>query len=210
MLMISRDKTSSSSLHPHLEWESLYLWSQLWCDSRQSKGHISQQHVAEPSARHVDAQLLLCLRNGLCHHHSTPADSLTHLLLFGWDVKSIHSPMFAYLNSFTVFMVIFFCSSVQQGSAVRMMSEALRERELAATELSLLIQELQALRHNLTMRGGTWERDTSPCTKIYLYGTRDVLKYSYIWFCRGFLPEKLTFVKIVTSHFDKWGYCQNW
>lgn len=45
---------------------------------------------------------------------------------------------------------------VQQGGAVRMLTEAVREKEAAATELSLLIQELQALRHNLTaMRGGT-------------------------------------------------------
>lgn len=45
---------------------------------------------------------------------------------------------------------------VQQGGAIRMLTEAVREKETAATELSLLIQELQALRHNLTaMRGGT-------------------------------------------------------
>ncbi|XP_044065918.1 uncharacterized protein si:dkey-20d21.12 isoform X2 [Siniperca chuatsi] len=45
---------------------------------------------------------------------------------------------------------------VQQGGAVRMLTEAVREKDAAATELSLLIQELQALRHNLTaMRGGT-------------------------------------------------------
>lgn len=45
---------------------------------------------------------------------------------------------------------------VQQGSAIRMLTEAVREKEAAATELSLLIQELQMLRHNLTAaRGGT-------------------------------------------------------
>lgn len=39
---------------------------------------------------------------------------------------------------------------VQQGGAVERLTEALKEKEAAATELSLLIQELQALRHNLT------------------------------------------------------------
>ncbi|KAF1390725.1 hypothetical protein PFLUV_G00060980 [Perca fluviatilis] len=54
----------------------------------------------------------------------------------------------------TVLLIFYFL--VQQGGAVRMLTEALREKEAAATELSLLIQELQALRHNLTaMRGGT-------------------------------------------------------
>lgn len=54
----------------------------------------------------------------------------------------------------TVLLIFYFL--VQQGGAVRMLTEALREKEEAAKELSLLIQELQALRHNLTaMRGGT-------------------------------------------------------
>nr|XP_046253643.1 uncharacterized protein si:dkey-20d21.12 [Scatophagus argus]XP_046253644.1 uncharacterized protein si:dkey-20d21.12 [Scatophagus argus]XP_046253645.1 uncharacterized protein si:dkey-20d21.12 [Scatophagus argus]XP_046253646.1 uncharacterized protein si:dkey-20d21.12 [Scatophagus argus] len=54
----------------------------------------------------------------------------------------------------TVLLIFYFL--VQQGGTVRMLTEALREKEAAATELSLLIQELQALRHNLTaMRGGT-------------------------------------------------------
>eukprot|EP00064_Thunnus_orientalis_P021410 superscaffoldBa00006475_g21573 len=45
---------------------------------------------------------------------------------------------------------------VQQGGALRMLTDAVREKEAAATELSLLIQELQTLRHNLTaMRGAT-------------------------------------------------------
>ncbi|KAF3860192.1 hypothetical protein F7725_000447 [Dissostichus mawsoni] len=35
-----------------------------------------------------------------------------------------------------------------------MLTEAVREKEAAATELSLLIQQLQALRHNLTALGG--------------------------------------------------------
>lgn len=43
---------------------------------------------------------------------------------------------------------------VQQGGAVHRLTEALKEREAAATELSLLIQELQALRHNLTALRG--------------------------------------------------------
>lgn len=46
--------------------------------------------------------------------------------------------------------------TVQQGGAVQRLTEALKQKEAAATELSLLIQELQALRHNLTaLRGGT-------------------------------------------------------
>ncbi|XP_050927044.1 uncharacterized protein si:dkey-20d21.12 isoform X1 [Lates calcarifer] len=54
----------------------------------------------------------------------------------------------------TVLLIFYFL--VQQGGAIRMLTEAVREKETAATELSLLIQELQALRHNLTaMRGGT-------------------------------------------------------
>ncbi|XP_034732825.1 uncharacterized protein si:dkey-20d21.12 [Etheostoma cragini] len=54
----------------------------------------------------------------------------------------------------TVLLIFYFL--VQQGGAVQMLTEAVREKEAAATELSLLIQELQALRRNLTaMRGGT-------------------------------------------------------
>ncbi|XP_041860871.1 uncharacterized protein si:dkey-20d21.12 isoform X2 [Melanotaenia boesemani] len=53
----------------------------------------------------------------------------------------------------TVLLIFYFL--VQQGGAIRMLTEAVREKEAAATELSLLIQELQALRLNLTaMRGG--------------------------------------------------------
>lgn len=43
---------------------------------------------------------------------------------------------------------------VQQSSVVQRLTEALKEKEVAATELSLLIQELQALRHNLTALRG--------------------------------------------------------
>lgn len=43
---------------------------------------------------------------------------------------------------------------VQQGGAVQRLTEALKEKEVAATELSLLIQELQALRRNLTALRG--------------------------------------------------------
>ncbi|CAK6979598.1 uncharacterized protein si:dkey-20d21.12 isoform X1 [Scomber scombrus] len=54
----------------------------------------------------------------------------------------------------TVLLIFYFL--VQQGGALRMLNEAVREKEVAATELSLLIKELQALRHNLTTtRGGT-------------------------------------------------------
>lgn len=54
----------------------------------------------------------------------------------------------------TVLLIFYFL--VQQGGAVRMLTEALKEKEAAARELSLLIQELQSLRHNLTaLRGGT-------------------------------------------------------
>ncbi|AWP09388.1 Hypothetical protein SMAX5B_002694 [Scophthalmus maximus] len=54
----------------------------------------------------------------------------------------------------TVFLIFYFL--VQQGGAIQILTEAVREKEAAATELSILIQELQTLRHNLTaMRGGT-------------------------------------------------------
>ncbi|KAK2897863.1 uncharacterized protein si:dkey-20d21.12 [Channa argus] len=54
----------------------------------------------------------------------------------------------------TVLLIFYFL--VQQGSAIQMLTEAVREKEAAATELTLLIQELQALRRNLTaVRGGT-------------------------------------------------------
>lgn len=44
---------------------------------------------------------------------------------------------------------------VQQGGALQRLTEAVRQKEAAATQLSQLIQELQALRHNLTVtRGG--------------------------------------------------------
>ncbi|XP_056278253.1 uncharacterized protein si:dkey-20d21.12 [Pseudoliparis swirei] len=53
-------------------------------------------------------------------------------------------------------VLLIFYLLVQQGGAVRTLTEAVKEREVAATQLSLLIQELQALRLNLTaMRGGT-------------------------------------------------------
>lgn len=55
-----------------------------------------------------------------------------------------------------VFFCLFVSLTVQQGGAVQRLTEALKQKEAAATELSLLIQELQALRHNLTaLRGGT-------------------------------------------------------
>ncbi|XP_055366384.1 uncharacterized protein si:dkey-20d21.12 isoform X2 [Betta splendens] len=48
----------------------------------------------------------------------------------------------------TVLLIFFFL--VQQGGAIKTLTEAVREKEAAAKELSLLIQELQVLRHNLT------------------------------------------------------------
>ncbi|XP_040903914.1 uncharacterized protein si:dkey-20d21.12 [Toxotes jaculatrix] len=54
----------------------------------------------------------------------------------------------------TVLLIFYFL--VQQGGAIQMLTEAVKEKEAAATELSLLIQELQALRRNLTaLRRGT-------------------------------------------------------
>lgn len=53
-------------------------------------------------------------------------------------------------------LFLFVSLTVQQGGAVQQLTEALKQKEAAATELSLLIQELQALRHNLTaLRGAT-------------------------------------------------------
>lgn len=43
---------------------------------------------------------------------------------------------------------------VQQGGTVQRLTEALKEKEVTATELTLLIQELQMLRHNLTALRG--------------------------------------------------------
>lgn len=48
----------------------------------------------------------------------------------------------------TVLLIFYFL--VQQGGAIRMLTEAVREKKTAATELTILIQELQNLRHNLT------------------------------------------------------------
>ncbi|KAM9506674.1 uncharacterized protein ACWYII_048380 isoform 2-T3 [Salvelinus alpinus] len=53
-------------------------------------------------------------------------------------------------------LLLIFCFLVQQGSALRSLTEAVRERQAAALEVSQLIQELQALRHNLTaITGGS-------------------------------------------------------
>lgn len=51
----------------------------------------------------------------------------------------------------TVLLIFYFL--VQQGGAIQMLTEAVREKEATAKELSQLIQELQALRHNLTAMG---------------------------------------------------------
>lgn len=52
----------------------------------------------------------------------------------------------------TVLLIFYFL--VQQGGAIQMLTEAVREKEAAAAELSLLIQELQSLRLNLTVFRG--------------------------------------------------------
>lgn len=62
-------------------------------------------------------------------------------------------------------LIIF--TPVQQGGAVQRLTEALREKEAAASELSLLIQELQVLRHNLTaLRGRTWRSTDERFSKL--------------------------------------------
>ncbi|KAM4737231.1 uncharacterized protein FYW61_004784 [Anableps anableps] len=48
----------------------------------------------------------------------------------------------------TVLLIFYFL--VQQGGAIRMLTEAVREKEAAASKLTLLIQELQELRRNMT------------------------------------------------------------
>ncbi|MED6291377.1 hypothetical protein CHARACLAT_022964 [Characodon lateralis] len=48
----------------------------------------------------------------------------------------------------TVLLIFYFL--VQQGSAIRMLTEAVREKEASANKLMLLIQELQELRRNMT------------------------------------------------------------
>ncbi|XP_068603707.1 uncharacterized protein si:dkey-20d21.12 [Brachionichthys hirsutus] len=53
----------------------------------------------------------------------------------------------------TVLLIFYFL--VQQGGTVQMLTEALREKEAAATQLAQLVLELQALRHNLTAIRGT-------------------------------------------------------
>lgn len=177
-----RDAASTSCLHTCPEWDSLHVWHAGWSSKRPS----SWQQMAEPSTGYVDAQLIACLCHGLRHRHSAPPDSFTHLLLLGWDdflvlLFTLYSfmsivwynwilkktktttkkkpsinrtgtcvdPCTACLHSVS--------PPVQQGGAVQRLTEVLKEKEVAATELSLLIQELQALRHNLTaMRGATW------------------------------------------------------
>ncbi|XP_057676083.1 uncharacterized protein si:dkey-20d21.12 [Corythoichthys intestinalis] len=51
-------------------------------------------------------------------------------------------------------LVLVFYFLVQQGSALQRLTEALREKEAAATRLSALIQQLQAVTLNLTVKGG--------------------------------------------------------
>ncbi|XP_055021501.1 uncharacterized protein si:dkey-20d21.12 [Boleophthalmus pectinirostris] len=53
----------------------------------------------------------------------------------------------------TVLLIFYFL--VQQGGAIRMLTEAVKEKKTASTELTLLIQELHKLRHNLTALTGT-------------------------------------------------------
>ncbi|CAL9702811.1 unnamed protein product [Knipowitschia caucasica] len=52
----------------------------------------------------------------------------------------------------TVLLIFYFL--VQQGGAIRMLTEAVREKKTAVTELTLLIQELHNLKHNLTALNG--------------------------------------------------------
>ncbi|CAL8368858.1 unnamed protein product [Lota lota] len=47
-----------------------------------------------------------------------------------------------------LFVAVYFL--VQQGGAIRMLTEAMREKQDVSMEISKLIQELQALMHNLT------------------------------------------------------------
>ncbi|KAM8864444.1 uncharacterized protein AB9W97_018763 isoform 1-T5 [Spinachia spinachia] len=62
----------------------------------------------------------------------------------------------AIITLLLITVLLIFSFLVQQGGAVHTLTEAVKEKQAAATQLSLLIQELQALRHNLTaMRGGT-------------------------------------------------------
>ncbi|XP_068196977.1 uncharacterized protein si:dkey-20d21.12 isoform X2 [Antennarius striatus] len=56
----------------------------------------------------------------------------------------------AIITLFLLTVLLIFYFLVQQGGTVQMLTDALREKEAAATQLSELIQELQALRHNLT------------------------------------------------------------
>lgn len=69
--------------------------------------------------------------------------SSVHLMTQNFDKHDLE-----YVGLMAVF------TPVQQGGAVHRLTEALKEREAAATELSLLIEELQALRHNLTALRG--------------------------------------------------------
>ncbi|XP_067096393.1 uncharacterized protein si:dkey-20d21.12 [Osmerus mordax] len=47
-------------------------------------------------------------------------------------------------------LILIFYFLVEQGASLRMLTEAVRERQDVAMEISQFIQELQALRHNLT------------------------------------------------------------
>ncbi|CAB1449245.1 unnamed protein product [Pleuronectes platessa] len=58
----------------------------------------------------------------------------------------------AYAMGCAIITLLLLTSS--RGGAIQMLTEAVKEKEAAATELSLLIQELQSLRHNLTARRG--------------------------------------------------------
>ncbi|XP_056131158.1 uncharacterized protein si:dkey-20d21.12 [Lampris incognitus] len=50
--------------------------------------------------------------------------------------------------------MLILCFIVQQGGALQMLTEAVREKQVVSTEISQLMQELLAIRHNLTVLRG--------------------------------------------------------
>lgn len=93
---------------------------------------------------------------------------------------------------------------VQQGGAVQRLTEALRQKEVAATELSLLIQELQALRHNLTaLRGGTWRSRTGNTGTWTCICQRGSTFYFEMWCKWGFFTHTQGLI-LWTTYWMKW------
>lgn len=87
--------------------------------------------------------------------------------------------------------------AVQQGGMIQMLAEAVKEKKAAATELTLLIQELQELNRNLTaMRRGTSWRTWAEQT---LYTSCDAHTHSHsvhVFHLQGF--KNFQSVKIKT------------